>query len=781
MRLESELASVGAEVLVARRDPVEWTRVRKAFAAWFKSNGAPGYETELRVDPWPAAGLTELERKVWFTRVRMTLDHAPDKGAAAEQLHLLIGEFAPAPDEGRAPAPGPEQRTPRVPDHVDFRRGTFHGPVVGVQNNYGTQPGAGYGDPDNWPTVEEVDLMRLGVRRTRRFGTETGVPDYVPRDVDEMLRGWQERDGLLVVTGGPSSGKTRTAWAAMFDHLPLHARVYVPPPSADLRGLPGLLRGRDDPHVLWLDELERHLGDNALDLGLLAELARLRVPVVATMSDEEYDRHRFGAGPASRLLSQARTVPLSSRWSEGELRRLAQLAPGDPQLADALRWRGDSGVTQYLAVGPELWELWRRAALSNSRHPRGHLVVRAAIDLVRCGVTGDIPRQLLEAACVCYGAAHVAGLPETESFEDGLAWAAERRQAVTGMLVRGVPRHVGDSDETWRPYGSLVADVMRDPSSAPVPLAVWRCALDGTRYDADVRRGVLVRAYEVVEPCAEGGDAEAMQVMGLVGEAAGDEAMTLAWFRRAVDAGRTQLAGRVGEILLGQGKAEQALPYLRTAAQDCPEGSEGPTARLLGQAYLTLAEQWLGKAAKAGDAEASHQLGDLLLGRGDIEEASDLYVTAESHGHAPAARSVGVHHLLQGEGEAAQVFLSRAADTGDERAAALLHMITGKAQTVTEAEASFEEAMETTPYPWDHTNLGVVLEKQGRESEALRHYEQGSKRGDAHGAYRLALLLEADGDADRAKAWYRKAAALGHPAALKALGETSGKPDTVKE
>jgi TPR repeat protein len=64
---------------------------------------------------------------------------------------------------------------------------------------------------------------------------------------------------------------------------------------------------------------------------------------------------------------------------------------------------------------------------------------------------------------------------------------------------------------------------------------------------------------------------------------------------------------------------------------------------------------------------------------------------------------------------------------------------------------------------------------------ARRHYEQGCKTGDPYGAYRLAVLLERQGNPEEARTWYRKAADMGHPAAKKALGETPDPPDTVKE
>ncbi|MFF3331485.1 tetratricopeptide repeat protein [Streptomyces sp. NPDC002888] len=655
--------------------------------------------------------------------------------------------------------------SPVTGDHLDFRGGTFRGQVIGKQYNYGARPGAGLPDPDSWPTLEEVNPVTLGVRQTRRLGEESGLAFYVTRDVDEALQGWRERDGLLVITGGPLTGKSRTAWTAMFDNLELNTRVYAPPPGTDLRALPRLLRDCQGPYVLWLDRLERHVGDQGLDLVLLDELKRLGVPVVATMSDEEYGNHRFGSEPASDLLSSARLVRLSSRWSEPELVRLADVTD-DARLVDALRWCGDSGVTQYLAIGPELWEMWHRATYSNSPHPRGHLVVRAAIDLVRCGVTGGIPRELVEAASGCYGPGYVHGLPERESPEDALAWAAEERRGVTGLLVRG------ESGDTWRPYGSLVADVLRDPSSKPVPLAVWRCALDGTRSDADVHRNVRRTAGAFFAPKAEEGDPDSMHMMGLLSE--GAEA--LEWLRKAVDAGKGELSGHVGELLLAREKAEDALPYLRTAAERYPDGK---ASRLLGKAHLMLAEHWLRKAADGGDGEAGEHLGDLLYGRGDDDEAATYYWDALEAGHTGIARSMGLYALTWGPRAAGPIWLRRAADAGDERAAELLKAATSP------VSPSMQDAGELFALRLHHpvyaTNLGMVMEELGNLDDARAMYHEGYAMGDPYGAYRLAVLREKQGNPERAAFWYRKAADMGHPAAKKALAEMAEKPATVKE
>ncbi|TGB14145.1 hypothetical protein [Streptomyces sp. MZ04] len=340
-------------------------------------------------------------------------------------------------------------------DHVDFSDGTFNGSVVGVQHHhYGTPPPSTPAAADSWSRIDQLSPPALGIRPARQFDDEPGEHPYVPRDCDEELEGMVVQavrlGGLVVVTGEPLSGKTTAAWAALHQTLSEDTRVYAPLPGTDLRDIPSQLRSHDPAgvYVVWLDDLDGHLGEHGLTAGLLARLAAEKVLVLATMSDEAYETHRFGRGPASRLLSGAGSVQLSCRWSEAELARLAE--SDDPRLVDAARWRGERGVTEFLAVGPELWEEWRRSA---RRNPLGYSLVRAAIDVARCGLEGDVPMSLLRSVCIEYN--FDTGDVGDEAYESAMSWAVEPRLGVVGLCVSGASR------DTLRAYGSLVVDAVR--------------------------------------------------------------------------------------------------------------------------------------------------------------------------------------------------------------------------------------------------------------------------------------------------------------------------------
>ncbi|CAM5357158.1 hypothetical protein SCYAM73S_05432 [Streptomyces cyaneofuscatus] len=135
--------------------------------------------------------------------------------------------------------------------------GAFHAPVVqagtlngGMHTYYGQQPPpaacpgrrlapARRGRPDR--------LRRAAYPEDRRRATAAPV---VGRDGDgvlkERVRTAARSGGLVLVTGEPLSGKSRTAWAAMLTNLPGTTRFLGPAAGTDLRGLPAVLRGRGE-------------------------------------------------------------------------------------------------------------------------------------------------------------------------------------------------------------------------------------------------------------------------------------------------------------------------------------------------------------------------------------------------------------------------------------------------------------------------------------------------------------------------------------------------------
>ncbi|WP_275695756.1 tetratricopeptide repeat protein [Streptomyces noursei] len=714
----------------------------------------------------PDADAPELLPSWWYFLYEL-LEHAP---GAETELRSLVDELS-------EPAPAMPHSSNGAPAAVRniVSGGTTLGPVIqanaisGITITAAGFPGA-LPDPESWPTAADLDPIAFGVRPTHRVRLHPPLPPYVLRDrdhdLDAALGRAREGGGLVLLLGEPFTGKSRTALAAMA-RGPAGRRVFAPPRGTDLRGLPALLQGRPERYLIWLDDLDEHLGEGGLEPRLLAQLAALKVVVVATMREDVYDACR--AQPGGRVLDVAQIVELAREWSPAERERLAGEAArtGDPRLIGAVSSSGPEGVAAYLALSPLLWDEWWRARRAD-RHPRGHALVRAALDLARCGLTGRLPMDLL--LKVHEGYADVTGM-ERESADDARAWAVGRRYG----LLRLLDRVTGD---TWRAAPILVEATGRHEELPDVPGPVWGCALEVARTDGAYDYAeIAARARVAFQRAADAGDTSALHNLGLLADSLGEGDEAERWFRRAAEAGEPQSAGRLGRMLAERGEGKSAEPFLETAA----EAGDTEAATLLGKLLRKRAARWLKAGMEGGSGEAAHLFGDLQLGRGDVDDAFDSYLRAVDAGYAPVAASMARVNQIWNDNESATVWLRRAADAGDVWASSVLaDYVRKENHTEPRRVETVDRALDDIHYgaergrALDATNLGVLLEERDRADEARPWYLKGYELGDAYGAFRLAELHKKEGDTAEATAWYRKAADLGHLGAKRALGESYG-------
>ncbi|MEU2183439.1 hypothetical protein [Streptomyces thermolilacinus] len=643
-----------------------------------------------------------------------------------DAIRTYAGEPAPAAPAPVGSAPGgsaPEGSAVRN-TVSDSAAGTIvQAHTVEQVNFFAASP-----DPALWLDAVTVDPHALGAPHD--------VP-YIRRDRDADLDP-ERRDGFLLITGPPLSGRTTTAWAHV-RRLPPGTQVCVPPPGTDLRALPERIAARKSPCVLWLDDLERYL--DGLDAALLSRLIAMGVRIVATMTDAAYDEHRFGAPATARVLSRARVVELELEWSEDEFDRIEEA--GDPRFEALTDWCGDLRVTEYLAVGPHLWAEWRRAGRPSGNQP-GHQLVRAVLDLMRCGMSGA-PRELARAVYEMYAPEH------TDAFDGALAWAVRPRHGVTGLLVESTEAGglVG--------YGYLVGEAIQSDELPPVPYETWDLAV--------AQGGQLVTHLATVHfrTGATSGDPEAMYRLARLTD---DEE----WLRKAADADHTAAAADLGRALADRGEVREAEPYLEKAA----DAGDARAATLLGRLLRDRAARTLCAAAEAGDGEAACELGDLASGSGDDEMAFIWYTRALRAGYGRAARGMAALHRSWGEEVLADLWLARATETLD--ASAPVDRARRRARTEHQAMRFLARQAEEGSAP-HLTQLAVLMEQSKGPEAALDLYQEAFEAGDPHAAFRLARLLEREGDEDGAAHWMRKAADAGHPGAVKALG---GGADTVE-
>ncbi|TJZ42523.1 sel1 repeat family protein [Streptomyces piniterrae] len=751
------LADSGARALVGAMGTDAWAEVRTRVTHLF-SGAYGGTEPPQLPDASGTVASSFAVRLLWQLKLHELLEREP---RAADPLRAILDEIPPRPVPTRPVPTRPVEPVGGV--HNTVAGGTQGSVVQAASIGTVTVHTSAYAetllDPQGWPQAEDVDRIALGVRPTyRRDGRS--LPPYVARDRDEELLSAmthaRSHGGLVLVLGEPFTGKSRTALEAMAQGF-AGFRVFAPASGADLRGLPALLHGRPGRHLVWLDDLDGHLGEGGLEPRLLDRLTGLRVVVLATMRDDAYDEHRHT--PHGRVLDLAHTVELGHEWSPAERERLALRAgvEADPRLTAAVCSSGPEGVPAYLALAPLLWEEWWRARRAE-RHPRGHALVRAALDLARCGLDGPLPMSLL--LKVHEGYADVDGM-DRESMEDALAWATERRHGLLRLLVRV-------TGDTWRAAPFLVEAAARQEELPAVDGQVWGCALEVARTDgAYDYKEIAVGAHAAFHRAAEAGDSTALHNLGLLAESLGELADAEGWFRRAADAGQTQSAGRLGRMLAERGAGKEAEPFLEIAA----EAGDAEAATLLGRLLRDRAERWLRAGMGGGSPEAAHRLGDLLLGSGDEDDALACYIEAIDAGYPQVAASFARLGLLWNDREEAEVWFRRAADAGDWQAQMTLRHTLGPRRRVEDAERELRESAEEDK-PLAAANLGVLLEMRGRPDEARTWHLKAYETGDPYGAFRLAELHKKDGETAEAQAWYRKAADMGHPGAERALGES---------
>jgi hypothetical protein len=286
--------------------------------------------------------------------------------------------------------------------------------------------------------MSEADPRRLGVHEAISV---PGVPDdvlpeYVPRDADAAESGIRarvaaaaQRGGFVLLVGGSSVGKTRSAAEALRALLPDWQLVHPAGPGevAALAAAPSASR-----MVVWLDELQRYLdGEHGLTGGVVRALLNAPHPVViiGTLWPDLYSawtavRAVGGADPHPRereVLGLAAVVRVAPVFSPAEQDRARAVADRDPQLRAALAASG-YGLTQTLAAAPQLVARWEDARAAS---PYGWAVLTAALDAARLGARAPLSADLLRAAAVDYcTSAQQAEAPDNW-FEQALAYATE--------------------------------------------------------------------------------------------------------------------------------------------------------------------------------------------------------------------------------------------------------------------------------------------------------------------------------------------------------------------
>ncbi|MFE9425308.1 trypsin-like serine protease [Kitasatospora sp. NPDC006697] len=472
-----------------------------------------------------------------------------------------------------------------------------------------------------WDRVSDLSATDFEVHPVRR---EAGFPrmvEYVPRsfegDLEVCLTEASKGGGFVLLTGPSAAGKTRSGFEAVRRTLP-DRLLCRPSGAADLRALVDA-HLPDAKHLVWLDDLERHLHNAGLTPELLAHLQRRGTVVVATLRSQLYaelleqdgvtgsfGESLYGPRAAGRVLRQARHVPVPRRWFGSERDRASKV--DDPRIIEALAAGEQYGLAEYLAAGPQLAKLWEAGA---SHRPRGAALVATAVDLARTGLTGPLPIDAIEELHTDYlrrmGGAVLRPEPLTEAWK----WASSEFLGVTSLLV---PSEGGG----WRPFDYLVTEVSRVQGRSDVlGDAVWRKALD----------------------LAEGRNRSLLALSALTADRPDIAAAAL---RLPAESGEVEAMVGLAAVLIESGDREKGELWLRKAARQ-----EDGTAMLSLGSFLVFhgnreeGEKWLERAVEAGRAQGLRLLGDLAAQDGEDKTAAELWRRGAERGDDECAVKYG--------------------------------------------------------------------------------------------------------------------------------------------
>ncbi|MBN6040349.1 hypothetical protein [Amycolatopsis sp. 195334CR] len=297
------------------------------------------------------------------------------------------------------------------------------------------------------PYVRELtNPIQLGVHPAVQIESFERVPVFVRRDVMETLVSTIKNDHFVLIVGESTAGKSRAAYEAIHELLPDH-RLIVPG-NREAVGVAIAAILDSSRSVLWLDDIERYLGEGGLNGAAISSILSGRChKIVATMRSEEFSyfcggsanmadatRSRETIRQGWEVLRLASRIDLRRSWSSHEVRRAQLTQPEDPRITEALKHVNNFGVAEFLAAGPQLLATWRDAWAPGT-HPRGAALVLAAVDARRAGMHRPLPLEMLTRAHEQYLHSRGGHQLRPESVAEAIDWATTPLHATSSLLI----------------------------------------------------------------------------------------------------------------------------------------------------------------------------------------------------------------------------------------------------------------------------------------------------------------------------------------------------------
>jgi hypothetical protein len=575
--------------------------------------------------------------------------------------------------------------------------------------------------------VSEAHPRRLGVHAAISLpGVSDEIPpEYVPRDADDGEFGVRakvaaaaRRGGFVLLVGGSSVGKTRTAFEAVTTLLPDWWLVHPGGPAE----VAALSAAPTERTVVWLDELQRYLdGKHGLTGAILRALLNAPHPavIISTLWPDRYVAYTALPQPGGvdtrvrerEVLDLATVIRIGAAFSPAEQGRARAAAARDRRLADALETAG-YGLTQTLAAAPQLVARWQDAKTAS---PYAWAVLTAALDASRLGARGPLSADSLKVTAPDYCTSQQQAEAPDNWFEQALAYATGKLHGAAAPLsLVGVGMgQIGG----YIPADYLIQRASRERRSVHVPASIWDALLGLIRDPVDA---------------------------ATVGDSARNRLLyryAIPLYRHAADTGDQDAAWNLATLLVKRGE----LGELRARADAGDWAAASYLASLLAErGDPDGAEQILRAAADARDATAAEQLADLLARRGDLDE---LRARADA-GDEPAAWQLASLLEKQGDLDGAEQILRGLADAGDRLAAWPLAFLVARRGDLDELRARTDAGD-----GFAAVRLASLLEERGDLDGAEQILRARVDAGDEAAAEQLAELLAERGDLEELHAW----------------------------
>ncbi len=349
---------------------------------------------------------------------------------------------------------------------------------------------------------------------------------------------------------------------------------------------------RPDRTVVWLDELQRYLGQRRqLSSAVISRLVTAGIMVLGTIWTTEYNAlltPPLGGDDQLRqaqdVLLLAEVVNIDQALTPPERERAVALAAGDARLAEALR-ATDHTFIQMLAGGPALVRWW-----TDPSNPYASAMIQAAVDARRVGVQSPIGAAILTEAMHDY-------LHPLDRMADPTTWLDRALADATALLAGAVApvRRVGGTS-AGSAVGVIVADfllqhITQIRRTICPPHSLWNSLVSHLLDSGDIGR-VAASArtrmrYRYSEPL----------------------------LRQLIAGGEGPAATELADILLSHDRIDDAIALLQEHDARHPH-DETVRSHLV---HLGNLQRRIIELRQAGDATGREMLAEILADRGRTE------------------------------------------------------------------------------------------------------------------------------------------------------------------